>query len=61
MIKGGGSPTREVYILGISTYGGFEPTSATLDYLEAEKWVQNPTQFVGPDTMHVYRRIEFEL
>lgn len=61
MISGGGSPTREVYILGISTYSGFEPVSATLDYAEAEKWVQDPFKHIGPDTMHVYRRIEFEL
>jgi hypothetical protein len=60
VITGGGSPnTRTVYILGISTYGGFEPTSATLDYREADHWVCEPTKF-GED-MHIYKRVEFEV
>jgi len=46
-----------VYILGISTYGGFEPKSATLDYKVASEWLKTET---GPDSMAVYKRVDWK-
>jgi len=46
-----------VYILGISTYGGFEAKDATLDKEEADKWLYSETE---PETMAVYKRIDWE-
>ena len=47
-----------VYILGISTYGGFEAKDATLNEAVANAWLQSKTD---DDTMPVFKKVDWEV